>query len=398
MKRLETPTIKIGNIKIGGGNPVIIQSMTNTDTSDVDATVQQSIDLAKAGSEIIRLTINTQFAAQAIPHIRKKLDQQGYNTLPIIGDFHFNGHKLLRDYPEMAATIDKYRINPGNLGIGDKHDKNFETIIKIAIKNKKAIRIGVNGGSLDEELLTKMMDENSPSPFVNAIVESAWQSAQMAEKLGLANDKIILSLKTSDLQETVKSYEQITERMQKENKYYALHLGLTEAGSGIQGIVSSAAALSILLQKGIGDTIRVSITPNKNTPRSQEVEVCKQLLQSMGFRYFKPKITSCPGCGRTSSTFFQDLAASVNQAIEEKLPIWKEKYKEVEKLKISIMGCIVNGPGEAKHSDIAIALPGKMEKNLAPVYIKGKYIKSLESPKILEKFIEIIEEYLAENF
>lgn len=408
--RLNTPTVEVGGVKIGGKNPIVIQSMTNTDTSDAKSTAKQIIELADAGSEIVRMTVNTNLAAPKVPEIRKILDAKGFAKIPLIGDFHFNGHTLLEDFPQMAKTLDKYRINPGNVGYGDKHDYNFSTIIKIAIENDKPVRIGVNWGSLDQDLLTEMMNKNSKlikpksdkEVIINAMVESALRSAILAEKLGLSQNKIILSVKMSIVQDMIKAYELLAEKMLKNKHLYALHLGLTEAGIGMQGLVSSSAALAILLQQGIGDTIRISLTPTPTQPRTKEVEACKTLLQSIGFRHFKPQVTSCPGCGRTDSHFFQELAEEVNSHITKILPIWQKKYSKnadkIAELKIAVMGCVVNGPGESKHADIAISLPGRMEKPVAPVYIKGKFVKSLQGKKIPQQFIKLLEDYVEENF
>lgn len=386
MSRLNTPTVFIRGIRIGSKNPIVIQSMTDTDTTNAKATAKQAMELADSGAEIVRVTVNNDFAAAKIPEIRKILDAHGYIDLPLIGDFHFNGHILLKNYPEMAKILDKYRINPGNVGKGN----NFSEIIKIAVANNKPVRIGVNWGSL--------MNENA----CNAMVKSAIHSAQSAEKLGLKQNQIVLSVKTSTVESTVKAYQSLVEKMQKNKHLYAIHLGLTEAGSGIHGLISSSAALAILLQQGIGDTIRISLTPARNESRTREVEACKTLLQSLGLRYFTPQITSCPGCGRTDSAFFQKLTKEINAAIEKKLPAWLKKYPnsttKIAKLKIAIMGCAVNGPGEASHSDIAISLPGRMEKKVAPVYIKGRFVKSLQGQKITEQFMEILEKLISKSF
>lgn len=404
--RLKTPTVQIGTVKMGAKHPIVIQSMTNTDTADWQATAKQAIELADAGSEIVRMTVNTDAAAKAVPKIRSALDKKGYAHLPLIGDFHYNGHTLLESNQDCAKTLDKYRINPGNVGFGDKHEYNFSKIIDIALKNDKAVRIGVNWGSLDQDLLTKMMNENavmkkpktSRDVLISAMVESALRSAKLSEKLGMANNKIVLSVKMSILQDMVDAYKLLAKKMQASKKLYALHLGLTEAGSGLQGVVSSTAALSILLQEGIGDTIRVSLTPDKQSPRIREVEVCKELLQALGMRYFKPQVTSCPGCGRTGSHFFQDLAQEINQNIDKNMPEWKKLYPGVERLKIAVMGCVVNGPGESKYADIAISLPGKMEKPVAPVYIDGEFVKSLQGAKISQKFMGILEKYISNKY
>jgi (E)-4-hydroxy-3-methylbut-2-enyl-diphosphate synthase len=360
------------------------------------------MQLADAGSEMVRVTVNTNLAAQQIPELRRILDAEGYSHLPIIGDFHFNGHILLSEFPEAAATLDKYRINPGNVG----HDKNFEAIIKIAIENNKPVRIGANMGSIDQALLTQMMEENAQSPSprsdeeiaIDTLVESAMSSAQRAEKLGMPQNKIIVGVKISDVQGVIKATKDLAARMNQNGQFYAIHLGLTEAGSGLQGLISSSAALAILLQEGIGDTIRISLTPEPGQPRSKEVEACKTLLQSLGYRNFKPKVTSCPGCGRTGSDFFQTLAKQLNDHINKKLPQWQKLHPNVVDLKIAVMGCVVNGPGESRHSDIAISLPGKMEKPVAPVYIKGEYTQSLQGKNIAEEFIELVEDYIKSNF
>lgn len=392
MNRLNTPTIHVRYVKIGGKNPIVIQSMTDTDTTNAKSTAKQCMQLADAGSEMVRLAVNTNLAAAKIPEIRKILDTNGYKNLPLIGDFHFNGHILLKDFPEMAKTLDKYRINPGNVGGKNEHSRNFSEIIKIAISNNKPVRIGVNCGSLDARLAKPKSEKDV---IVDAMVENAILSAEFAEKLGLKQNQIVLSVKMSDVQDMVKAYQLLAERMQKNKHLYALHLGLTEAGSGIQGIISSSAALAILLQQGIGDTIRVSLTPACNQPRTREVEVCKTLLQSLGLRYFTPQIISCPGCGRTNSTFFRKLTKEINAAIEKKLPAWQKRYPQTAKLKIAIMGCAVNGPGEAKSADIAIILPDKLSGKIAHVYMKGKFLKILKGKNIAEQFLELIENSFA---
>ena len=398
-KRRKTPTVTIDHIKIGGDYPVVIQSMTDTPTADVQATFKQTVELIKAGSHMVRWTINDDDAARATPEVIKMIRDQGYNT-PIIGDFHFNGHTLLTKHPLCAQTLAKYRINPGNVGKGERHDKNFASIIKIAVENDKAVRIGVNWGSLDQELLTGLMDKNAqlkePKDFKDvtftAMIQSAITNAEYAQKLGLAKNKIILSVKMSILQDMVTVYSLLAQQCD-----YVLHLGLTEAGSSIQGISSSSAALAILLQQGIGDTIRVSLTPQPDIPRSHEVEVCKNILQSMGLRYFRPSITSCPGCGRTTSDYFQYLAKDINEHIEKRMPDWKKKFNGVEKLKIAVMGCVVNGPGESRHANIGISLPGTSEKPIAPVYVDGQQFTTLKGDNIKEEFIDILENYIAEK-
>jgi len=398
-KRRKTPVVSIDHIKLGGDYPVVIQSMTDTPTADQQATLKQTIELIEAGSHLVRWTINDDDAARATPEVVKMLRDKGYTT-PIIGDFHFNGHTLLTKHPECAKALAKYRINPGNVGKGTLHDKNFSSIIKIAIEHNKAVRIGVNWGSLDQELLTGLMDKNAqlkePRDFkdvtYDAMIQSAITNAAYAEKLGLPKTKIVLSVKMSILQDMVTVYSYLAKQCD-----YVLHLGLTEAGSSIQGISSSSAALAILLQQGIGDTIRVSLTPQPDIPRSHEVEVCKNILQSMGLRYFRPSVTSCPGCGRTTSDYFQYLAKDINEHIERKMPIWKKEFKGVEKLKIAVMGCVVNGPGESRHANIGISLPGTSEKPIAPVYVDGEQSTTLKGDNIKEEFIEILENYIKEK-
>lgn len=402
--KFKTPVVKIGKVLLGGGNPVVIQSMTNTDTVDFKATAAQCIELAKAGSEMVRITVDTEASAQAVPKIREILNKKGYKNLPLIGDFHFNGHKLLSAFPECARSLDKYRINPGNVGFRKDHDENFATMIKIAIKYKKAVRIGVNFGSIDRELFTKIMDKNAkqsrPKSDREVVIEtmtfSALSSAKFAEKLGLPQNQIVLSVKMSDVQDVIKAYELLAEKMK--NHPYALHLGLTEAGSGTKGLVSSSAVIAILLQQGIGDTIRISLTPDKFTPRTCEVEACKMLLQSMGFRHFSPSVTSCPGCGRTNNIFFQKLADQTNKYIQKNMSVWRKKYPGIEHLKIAVMGCVVNGPGESSHADLGISLPGKGEKPLAVVYKSGKLLTTLHGENITDQFLKILEKYIKEKF
>ncbi len=398
--RLKTPIVKVRDVEMGGNHPIVIQSMTNTDTADAQLTANQCIELADAGSEIVRITVNDEKAAQAVMEIRKILDDRGYSHLPIVGDFHYNGHTLLTDYPKCALTLDKYRINPGNIDYGSRENKNFETIVKVAIENDKPVRIGANWGSIDQRLLTEMMDKNSniakpksdKEVIIDTLVKSALRSAENAEKLGLKNNKIVLSVKMSDVQDVISAYELLNQRML--NHPYVLHLGLTEAGSGMQGLIASSAVLAILLNQGIGDTIRISLTPKPGEPRTKEVEACKTLLQAMGYRHFKPQVTSCPGCGRTESAFFQDLAKDVNQYISIKMSEWQKKYPRVTEMRVAVMGCTVNGPGESKHADIAISLPGKMEEPVAPTYIRGKFHKNLTGEKIPEQFIELLENFI----
>ncbi|MBP9812599.1 flavodoxin-dependent (E)-4-hydroxy-3-methylbut-2-enyl-diphosphate synthase [Candidatus Gracilibacteria bacterium] len=402
-KRRITHTVMVGNIPIGSEHPIVIQSMTNTPTRDIEATVAQIIELADAGSELVRITINDDAAALAVPEIVKILRSKGYMT-PIVGDFHYNGHILLEKYPEMARSISKYRVNPGNVGKGNRHDENYKKFIECAIKYDLPVRIGVNGGSLDEELLDANMEANAKleipksgqDVYIDTMVESGIISARKAVEWGLAPEKIIISVKMSDLQSMIAAYERISPQCM-----YPLHLGLTEAGAGTKGIVSSAAALSILLEQGIGDTIRVSLTPEPGAPRSLEVDICRDILQSMGFRAFEPVIVSCPGCGRTSSDKFQILAKYVKERIREKMPEWKMKYRGFESTHIAVMGCIVNGIGEAKHADIGIFIPGDAEAPQLQIYVKGEHYKSLEGRDILSvgrEFLEVIEGYLEKEY
>ncbi len=395
--RHKTHSVNINTTTVGSQHPIVIQSMTDTNTADIDATANQIISLADAGSEIVRITVDNIEAAQAIPQIKNLLLKRGYNT-PLVGCFHYNGHTLLTEVSECAEALDKYRINPGNVGVGNKKDKNFESIIKIAIKNNKPVRIGVNWGSLDQELLAKMMDDavrlgfDNDEVIVNAMVESALSSATRAIDIGLATDKIIISAKVSQIPLLKRIYMELTRRSN-----YALHLGLTEAGMGIQGIVSSAAALSSLLQIGIGDTIRASITPAPGEARTNEVSVCKEVLQSLGLRRFTPSIISCPGCGRTKSDAFKTLTLETNKLIQNFLLENKDKYPDIESLKIAVMGCIVNGPGESKHADIGISLPGKGEDDIAVVFIDGEKIHTLKG-NIFESFKEILLNYVERRF
>jgi (E)-4-hydroxy-3-methylbut-2-enyl-diphosphate synthase len=398
--RRKSVEVDISGVKVGGSNPVVVQSMTNTDTADSASTVNQIVELARAGSEIVRVTVNTEEAAKAVPTIVDTL--RAFNvSVPIVGDFHYNGHLLLKKYPDCARALAKYRINPGNVNIGKKHDDNYRTMIECAIEYDKPVRIGVNWGSLDSQLLTQMMDENSrrPEPLdamevtMHAIVESAIRSAEAAERYGLAHDKIILSAKVSNVQNLVYVYQMLAERCD-----YPLHVGLTEAGLGSKGIVATTAALSILLQQGIGDTIRASLTPLPNGDRTEEVAVCQQVLQALGLRSFTPQVAACPGCGRTTSTFFQDLADQIQTYLRERMPVWREKYAGVEEMKVAVMGCIVNGPGESKHADIGISLPGTFEEPVAPVYIDGKLSKTLRGDHIVQEFRGILDDYVANRF
>jgi (E)-4-hydroxy-3-methylbut-2-enyl-diphosphate synthase len=392
--------VNVGGVKVGGSNPIVVQSMTNTDTADTTATANQIMELARAGSELVRVTVNTDQAAEAVPRIVETVHSFGVNV-PIIGDFHYNGHLLLKKYPECARALAKYRINPGNVNIGRKHDDNFRIMIEAAIEYDRPVRIGVNWGSLDSVLLTQMMDENSRAPEPldamevtrRAIVESALRSAEAAERYGLGRDKIILSAKVSNVQDLIDVYQMLAARSD-----YALHLGLTEAGIGSKGIVATSAALSVLLQQGIGDTIRASLTPLPNGDRSDEVIVCQQILQALSLRSFTPQVAACPGCGRTTSTFFQDMADQIQTYLREQMPIWREKYSGVEDMKVAVMGCVVNGPGESKHAHIGISLPGTFEKPVAPVYIDGKLATTLRGDGIVAEFREILDNYVARKY
>ncbi len=390
----------VGGVRVGGANPIVVQSMTNTDTADVTATVNQVMSLARAGSELVRVTVNTEEAAAALPKIVDTLGQFGVRV-PIIGDFHYNGHLLLKRYPECARALAKYRINPGNVNIGKKHDDNFRTMIEVAVEHNKPVRIGVNWGSLDASLLARMMDENNALPepldatavMRRAIVASAIESAQAAERYGLGHDKIILSAKVSGVQDLISVYREMAARCD-----YALHLGLTEAGLGAKGIVATTAALAVLLQEGIGDTIRASLTPLPNGDRSEEVFVSQQILQSLELRSFSPQVTACPGCGRTTSTFFQDMADQIQNYLREQMPVWRQKHSGVEELKVAVMGCIVNGPGESKHANIGISLPGTAEDPKAPVYVDGQLKTTLKGDHIVKEFTMILNEYVARSY
>ena len=398
--RRKSVAVDIGGVKVGGNNPIVVQSMTNTDTADVTGTVNQVMALAQAGSELVRVTVNTEAAAAAVPKIVSTLKQFGLRT-PIVGDFHYNGHLLLKKYPECARALAKYRINPGNVNIGKKHDDNFRTMIEAAIEYGKPVRIGVNWGSLDGQLLTRMMDENNlrPEPkdardvTIDAIVASAILSAEAAERYGLSRDRIILSAKVSGVQDLIDVYRMLAAQCD-----YALHLGLTEAGLGAKGIVATTAALAVLLQEGIGDTIRASLTPLPNGDRTEEVIVSQQILQSLGIRSFTPQVTACPGCGRTTSTFFQDMADQIQTYLRDQMPVWKERYAGVEMMKVAVMGCIVNGPGESKHANLGISLPGTFEEPVAPVYVDGRLSTTLRGDRIVAEFITILEEYVASHY
>jgi (E)-4-hydroxy-3-methylbut-2-enyl-diphosphate synthase len=399
-QRRRSAQATIGTVKVGGSSPIVVQSMTNTDTADVMSTVNQTMALAAAGSELVRVTVNTDEAAKAVPKIVDTLDKFGVRV-PIIGDFHYNGHLLLKKYPDMARALAKYRINPGNVNIGKKHDDNFRTMIEAAVEYDRPVRIGVNWGSLDQALLTRMMDENNrlPDPLdaktvtLRAIVVSAIESGKAAERHGLAHDKIILSAKVSGVQDLITVY-----RMLAAECDYALHLGLTEAGLGSKGIVASTAAIGVLLQEGIGDTIRASLTPLPNGDRTEEVIVCQQILQALELRSFTPQVTACPGCGRTTSTFFQDMADQIQTYLRTQMTVWKAQYTGVEEMKVAVMGCVVNGPGESKHSDLGISLPGTFEEPVAPVYVDGKLKCTLRGDHIVEEFITILNDYVGKRY
>ena len=398
--RRKTPTVLIGKVRVGSDAPVVVQSMTNTDTADVSSTVKQVAALHRAGSEIVRVTVNNDEAAKSVPAIVEELAQQNVHV-PIVGDFHYNGHLLLKKYPECARALAKYRINPGNCSIGRKDDDNFRTMIECAVENQKPVRIGVNWGSLDQALLTRMMDENAKSAkpkdardvTMEAMVRSALDSAEMAERYGLRHDQIILSAKVSGVHDLIDVYRMLAGRCD-----YALHLGLTEAGMGMKGIVASTAGLTPLLLAGIGDTIRVSLTPKPNGDRTEEVLTGQQILQSLGIRSFTPQVTACPGCGRTTSTFFQELAQQIQSHLRESMPIWRQKYPGVEELKLAVMGCVVNGPGESKHANIGISLPGKFEDPVAPVYVDGRLLLTLRGDHIVQEFTKILDEYVVNRY
>lgn len=405
MERLrKTHEVKIGEIAMGGANPVRVQSMTNTDTADVEKTVQQIIELADAGSELVRFTVKDDENALAVPEIKKELVRRDYGHVPLIGDFHYNGHKLLVKYPEMARALDKYRINPGNVGVGQQHDSNFRTMVEAAVEFRKPVRIGVNGGSLDQALLKELIDEDlaNGSPrgaklvFLDTMVESALRSAKMAEEYGLPANRIVLSTKVSEVPEVVHVYREMYKRCR-----YALHVGLTEAGMALKGTVSSSLALGILLSENIGDTIRVSLTPQPGAPRTQEVEICREILQNLGLRSFTPRVTACPGCGRTTSTLFQELAIQVETRLKERMAHWKAQgYDGVESMKVAVMGCVVNGPGEAKGANIGLSLPGTGENPSAPVYADGEKVATLrgDAESISTRFLEMVEDYVNTHY
>ena len=395
IERRETVTVDVGGVPVGAAHPIVVQSMTNTDTADAAGTAEQVALLHGAGSEIVRVTVNTEEAAAAVPEIVSRLADVGIDV-PIVGDFHYNGHLLLAKYPETARALAKYRINPGNVG-AKRRDENFQTIVGIAVDNGKPVRIGVNWGSLDQQLLTELMDENAKldepadakTVMIEAMIESALRSAALAEETGLGHDRIILSAKVSGVQDLVDVYRKLAARCD-----YPLHLGLTEAGMGTKGVVATTAGLSILLQEGIGDTIRVSLTPRPGGDRAEEVRVAQQILQSMGIRSFTPQVTSCPGCGRTTSTFFQKMAEDIQSYTRDQMPVWREKYPGVEELKLAVMGCVVNGPGESKHADIGISLPGTFEEPKAPVYVDGEHFTTLKGDGLVQEFMSILDDYV----
>ena len=399
-ERRQSVTVKVGNVRVGSSAPVVVQSMTNTDTADVQSTIQQVAALATAGSELVRVTVNNDAAAVAVPAIVEGLAKLGIDV-PIVGDFHYNGHLLLKKYPECARALAKYRINPGNVSIGRKDDDNFRTMIECAVENQKPVRIGVNWGSLDQALLTRMMDENSKRAqpadardvMIEAMLVSAIDSAHAAERYGLRRDQIILSAKVSGVRDLIEVYELMAARCD-----YALHLGLTEAGMSMKGIVASTAGLAPLLLKGIGDTIRVSLTPKPGGDRTEEVQVAQQILQSLGIRSFAPQVTACPGCGRTSSTYFQELTQDIQAYVRNSMPVWREQYPGVEELKLAVMGCVVNGPGESKHANIGISLPGTFEDPKAPVYVDGRLMTTLRGDDIVNDFKKILDEYVAARY
>src|SRR6185369_8549060 len=400
MSRRISTQVRVGKIAIGGGAPVVVQSMTNTDTADAEATARQVFDLARAGSELVRITVNSPEAAAQVAGIRERLDALGCDV-PLVGDFHFNGHKLLTQYPDCARALAKYRINPGNVGKGAKRDDQFATMIEAALKYGKPVRIGVNWGSLDPELLARMMDENgrraepldADEVMREALIASGLESAAQAEKIGLAADRIVISCKVSGVQDLIRVYRALAGRCQ-----YALHLGLTEAGMGSKGIVASSAAMAVLLQEGIGDTIRISLTPEPDGDRTREVIVAQELLQTMGLRSFTPMVAACPGCGRTTSTYFQELAQRIQEYLRVQMREWKERYPGVENMKVAVMGCVVNGPGESKHADIGISLPGSNEVPVAPVYVDGEKTVTLKGGRIAEEFQALVEAYVRDNY
>jgi (E)-4-hydroxy-3-methylbut-2-enyl-diphosphate synthase len=397
--RRASVSVDVGGVLVGSAHPIVVQSMTNTDTADPDATAIQVARLAHAGSQLVRITVNTEAAAAAVPEIMRKLAGLGVDV-PVIGDFHYNGHKLLVEYPDMAGALAKYRINPGNVGT-KRHDEHFATIVRVAIDRGKPVRIGVNWGSLDQQLLTELMDVNARSPeprdardvMIDAMIESAIRSAELAEQVGLGHDRIVLSAKVSGVRDLVDVYRLLAARGD-----YPLHLGLTEAGMGDKGVIASTAGLALLLAEGIGDTIRVSLTPEPGAPREREVEVAQQILQSMGLRSFMPQVSACPGCGRTTSTFFQEMAQQIQAYLRERMPAWREAHPGVEDLRVAVMGCVVNGPGESKHADIGISLPGSFEDPVAPVFIDGRLDRTLRGDGLVDEFIGILERYVEARF
>ncbi len=398
--RRKTVTCDIGGVRVGSDAPIVVQSMTNTDTADVAATVAQVAALFVAGSELVRVTVNTEEAAAAVAPIVEQLDKQGV-AVPIVGDFHYNGHILLKKYPECARALAKYRINPGNVSVGRKDDSNFRTMVEVAVENRKPVRIGVNWGSLDQVLLTRLMDENSRlaepkdarEVTLEAMVASALNSAKLAEKYGLRPDQIILSAKVSGVQDLIDVYRSLAARCE-----YPLHLGLTEAGMGAKGIVASSAAIAVLLEEGIGDTIRVSLTPAPGGDRAEEVRVAQQILQSMGIRSFTPQVTACPGCGRTTSTFFQEMAEQIQSYLRQQMPVWRQRHPGVEEMKVAVMGCVVNGPGESKHANLGISLPGTFEEPKAPVYVDGRLFTTLRGDHIVAEFLKILDHYVDSHY
>jgi (E)-4-hydroxy-3-methylbut-2-enyl-diphosphate synthase len=400
MTRRRSRQVQVGNVLIGGGAPIVVQSMTNTDTADVQATVRQVTELARAGSELVRITVNSPEAAAQVARIRERLDLTGCRV-PLVGDFHFNGHKLLRQFPDCARALAKYRINPGNVGRGAKRDEQFATMIECALEHQRPVRIGVNWGSLDPELLARLMDENArkKAPLDatavtrEAVIVSALESARQAEEIGLAPDRIVISCKMSQVQDLIAVYRSLAARCD-----YALHLGLTEAGMGSKGIVASSAAMGVLLQEGIGDTIRISLTPEPGGDRTREVQVAQELLQTMGLRAFSPMVSACPGCGRTTSSYFQELAQRIESYLRNQMPLWKQRHPGVEEMRVAVMGCVVNGPGESKHANIGISLPGTNEVPVAPVYVDGVKTVTLKGERIAEEFQAIVERYVREKY
>ncbi|MDY0067279.1 MAG: flavodoxin-dependent (E)-4-hydroxy-3-methylbut-2-enyl-diphosphate synthase [Steroidobacteraceae bacterium] len=400
LPRRRSIPVRIGAVVVGGDAPIVVQSMTNTDTADVQASVRQIRSLASAGSELVRITVNNDEAAAAVPHIRERLSGLGVHT-PLVGDFHFNGHRLLKAHPDCARSLDKYRINPGNVGRGSKRDPQFAEMIETACRYEKPVRIGVNWGSLDQDLLTRLMDENSHRPeplnanevMREALVVSALESAQRAEELGLPRERIVISCKVSGVQDLIAVYRSLAKRCE-----YALHLGLTEAGMGSKGVVASTAGMAVLLQEGIGDTIRVSLTPEPGGERTQEVIVAQEILQTMGLRAFTPMVIACPGCGRTTSSYFQELAQKIQAHIRQQMPVWRQRYAGVEEMTVAVMGCVVNGPGESKHANIGISLPGAGERPVAPVYIDGEKGPTLKGERIAEEFQALVDDYVARTY